>query len=285
MNVLKGKEVQITGKIRPKSDYIGRPYLQLNVTTQKPERDVLRSSGQGLNKESWNTHTIPVKIPNDAEKLNLIIISVGIYGTVDFDEIEIKYKEKGVWKNYDLTNSGFGNAKTFQADWNPWGDNQDSEIVTESNKNFLRVSRTKGKLTSLPPLFEADLSNRRTVTKNIGSNLNLTFPVVLKGNSENTFPVTNKNAYEKLLKDIESSTTNKFTTEVKFVRLANIMKIWTTLEHFYPYFDRTDVDWENQFYKAVAKNRSDKTVEDHIETLKLMITPFKRQPYGSLSFV
>jgi C-terminal processing protease CtpA/Prc len=53
-------------------------------------------------------------------------------------------------------------------------------------------------------------------------------------------------------------------------RLAGVVIAWNVLQHFYPYFDVVDVDWDRQLTRALERTLADESGEDYFDTLREM---------------
>ncbi len=280
---LRGKEIKIISTAKPNSEYMGNPLLRVSIKSKNGKWKSYDSSDEKLIKNTWNPLSVSTSIPENAEKVNLHLACLTMNGAVDIDYIKLQVKEDEKWVDFRLENSEFDNTDSFDKDWRPWGDNHEFKLVDKNGTQFLKVSRNSGVLKDVPFLFKTDSLKKRFLKKNIGSDLKLIFPIVLKGNKTTTFPIPNQENLRQLLIDIES-TSLKINIEDEHTRLANIIKTWSTFQHFFPYFDLATVDWEEQFYKAIEKNESDKTYEDHLSTLKLMVSPLRDSHIGVYSF-
>ncbi len=55
------------------------------------------------------------------------------------------------------------------------------------------------------------------------------------------------------------------------MRLGDIVIAWNVFQHFYPYFDVVDVDWDAQLTRALEAARSDESAEDFYYTLSELV--------------
>ena len=281
---LAGKEITYSAMIRPGATFTGRAYLEIRFKKENSDWKSLTSSGQSIEKNRWNQHSISTLIPKHLERGIIYVVNVSQSGSVDYDEIELKYKEDGEWYDLALSNSNFDMPDSLDTDWSPRGANQEFNVLKKGSNTFLRVSRTKGHFQNIPPIFETNTLAEKTLTKNIGAGITIKFPIVLKGNEQTTFPKTNEKTYENLLTQLDSISSRNLHLENPYVRLTNIINVWNTFQHFFPYFEQTNIDWETQFYRAIEKNNSDNTVDDHLNTLKQMVAPLNDSHIGVYYF-
>ena len=55
------------------------------------------------------------------------------------------------------------------------------------------------------------------------------------------------------------------------VRLANVVIAWNVFQHFYPYFDVVDVDWDEELTLGLERALADEDARDFYDTLRLLI--------------
>lgn len=59
------------------------------------------------------------------------------------------------------------------------------------------------------------------------------------------------------------------------VRLAAIVITWNIMQHFYPYFDIVDVNWQKELKHSFQKAFEDKNEKDFLTTLRIMLEKLK----------
>ena len=108
------------------------------------------------------------------------------------------------------------------------------------------------------------------ISISIGSGLHCQMPMVLYRNNEGTFPKADKKLFDELKNSMHYS--SKDPKEIS-VRLGNIVKTFNVFQHFYPYFDEVDVNWEQELRSALLSSYSDKDGKDHLITLQKFTAP------------
>ena len=61
------------------------------------------------------------------------------------------------------------------------------------------------------------------------------------------------------------------TGDDRSTRLAAVMLAWNVFQHFYPYFDVIDIDWETTLRRSLAAAAVDKGEVDFIDTIKRLV--------------
>ncbi|MEM6380759.1 MAG: S41 family peptidase, partial [Bacteroidota bacterium] len=202
----------------------------------------------------------------------------GLMGTIDFDQVELQIQNDEAPIDIRLNNAAFDEAASFETDWKPSGPNQDFAIKNENGNPYLSASRTKGSLEYTPPLFPKNTLKDKFLHKPVGNGLSIEFPMVISKDEQTKFSVSKAGAFEALQSKVDSI--QNISLENKYVRLANLVKAWNNFQHFYPYFDLIDLDWEDQLRQAILQNETDQNMADHLKTLKIMLAPLKDSHLG-----
>jgi len=115
-------------------------------------------------------------------------------------------------------------------------------------------------------LFNYEVKPSESIIEKIGDDLYCQVPIALYCNEEATFPKANADKLAKLEKELLN--TYEFqATDLSF-RLGNVINTFNVFQHFYPYFEEVDIDWENAFKTAIEQCYTDATKEDHLITLQ-----------------
>ncbi|MEM1257764.1 MAG: S41 family peptidase [Bacteroidota bacterium] len=271
---IKGKKIVLTALLRPNNNYNGRPSVRLHLKRKNLPWEEVHSTGQPLTVSSWNRHSVTALVPEDIEFVRVHLWNIGIAGSIDYDDISL-ISEYG---NSNLLHYTFDNTRALNNEWNPWGDNQKIRILNLDDNPFLRIERSKGDLKDIKPLFQLPKRMRRTLNKKIGEHFSLKMPVVL--HKDRTKNKGNDKAFEVLKSAIDSVLLVNDDFNNSHLRIANIIKVWVTMKHFNPNLDAKNVNWKQQFLSAVAKNKNDKTRDDHLNTLKMMVAPLNDSHLG-----
>lgn len=115
-------------------------------------------------------------------------------------------------------------------------------------------------------LFDSEMKFGESITKQIVKDVFCQIPLVLFCNDEHTFPFGD----EKKLKVLNDnlSKIDKKKSDNLFLRLGNVISVYNVFQHFYPYFDVVNVDWEKELRFALEASYSDNNKLDHLSTLK-----------------
>ncbi len=115
-------------------------------------------------------------------------------------------------------------------------------------------------------LFEYEPELGESVIKQVGDGIYCRIPIVLYGNNESTFPRADETRLEELKEKLKD--TNNAKVEDPYLRLGNMVNVFNVFQHFYPYFDVVEVDWEAEFKNAIEQSYIDTSKFDHLVTLR-----------------
>ncbi|MFS1518768.1 S41 family peptidase [Bacillus sp. SCS-151] len=117
-------------------------------------------------------------------------------------------------------------------------------------------------------VFNKELTYGSTITKSLSSNLQCIFPLVLLADNKKTVGTTRSSLIE--FSELEGKLID-FNYSFRDTKLAVVVATWNAIQHFYPYFDVIEVDWNQQLEKTLMKTLSINNTEDLVMELKLML--------------
>jgi C-terminal processing protease CtpA/Prc len=117
-------------------------------------------------------------------------------------------------------------------------------------------------------LFNKTLSAGASVNKSLSSELNVQIPIVLYNTEKGTLGDTKESQkkYKKLNKTLSDI---KYDEKTKFI--ANTILTWNVLQHFYPYFDVVDVNWESELDKTLTTILKSSDRSEYERNFKFML--------------
>ena len=98
---------------------------------------------------------------------------------------------------------------------------------------------------------------------------------VLPGDHSHTYPIPDQHKLEALLHELETIHTESMVSDNVHTRLANVIILWNSVQHFSPALHYMKLDWDIYLKKAIKASFYDKTMEDHRATLSQMLNPLK----------
>jgi len=278
------KEIKIKIKIRCSSDYQGAASLMLRQRAKTGEKREKSTSQLETTKSEWVDVELRDTIQTEQKSISLWLLSVGRFGSVQYDDLKVFFKDGSEWKPDSSLFENFDDT-TWIETWKTFGPNQEISIKNKNGNGVLKISRSKGEEVDHMKLYQVDVSGNRKLKKKISEDLFINFPTILPSVSGATLPAPSDTSFIKLSQNLQSNDDSTFQVAHKYVRLANIIKTWNVFQHFYPYFDLIQVDWEDQLRKAIVENDKDRSLKDHVKTLKRMLAPLNDSHIGVYSTV
>lgn len=122
-------------------------------------------------------------------------------------------------------------------------------------------------------LFDQTLYIGEVFRKKLSDNLNCYIPLLLYKDANGTLGSTDdsKANFEKIQAELNSIYFSKATNNDEDVRLANIVIAWNYLQHFYPYFDVVEVNWEEVLKTTFNEVLDNINKEDFIRSMRKML--------------
>lgn len=268
-----GKEIRLSGKLIADPLFTGRPSFIILVKEKGKDIQRYSTEGQAVSDIKWSTHSIVARIPEDAERVTVVIQSITLSGAVKFDDLLLEVNEKNEWQVEELFSFNEMNMEQLTGSWKMFSPNQDIELTGGKGEQVVLFSRTKGMMKEIDPLFSKAPAENEWITKTIGSGLSISFPIVLYTGDLGIKSNGDKEKYHELTKAIESIPVNSYKAENVYTRIANVIILWNKIQHFHPDNHLTTAQWELELRKALQQSLHDKTIEDHRKTLTQMIAP------------
>ncbi|MCZ6633646.1 MAG: S41 family peptidase, partial [bacterium] len=109
-------------------------------------------------------------------------------------------------------------------------------------------------------LFDAHPQLGDTIQKLLVEGLYCQLPIALPCDPEKNTTLAKSKPFEDLQTKLSQLNLQTASADHEVVRLADIVIAWNVFQHFYPYFDVINTDWDAQLtqsFKAALKNRSE----------------------------
>src|SRR5690606_15559761 len=87
-----------------------------------------------------------------------------------------------------------------------------------------------------------------------------------------TYPASNNDDLTALMKSI--SEMDAAPDDLGF-RLGNVINVYNIFQHFYPYFEVVETNWDEDFKMALNRSFQDSTMKDHLITLQKFTAKLK----------
>jgi hypothetical protein len=126
----------------------------------------------------------------------------------------------------------------------------------------IRVNRLND--TASLKLFDYTPGFGEVITKEISDGIFCQVPLVLYCNDKSTYPESDSASLRKLRSEIAGTDWEK---AGQAGYLGNVINIYNVMQHFYPYFDVVNIDWDKEFNTALENSLNDNAYEDHLFTI------------------
>lgn len=270
---LVGKDIKLKGLMKVNAgDNKGSGHLWLRVDKAKGMGFFNNMSQAPATANEWKEYEFSGKIDADAKSISLGGFIQG-KGEVMFDDINLYVKNGDAWETYDLKNTSFDDKTEG------WFYHQQSDynyiVKNENDKNYFQISSKTGERSTAmaTQLFDQKLKIGDLVQKNITSNISVIVPLVLYGNSQQTYPVGNVAELTALKSAIDQFYAVNQTGESQALRLGNVVTTWNVFRHFFAYWDNASKSPDVILEQALNKSFDDKTPVDFRYTLLGMTAP------------
>lgn len=268
---LRGKEVKLTGYFRINStDSTGKAYLYLSPFSEKEftkHSSLLLTKGiVDITSTEWKKYEVTYKVGMDVKYIDYggaLKNEISLYA----DDFEFSVKKGERWVSIDSLNMDF---ELGEIDNNPnnWEFEEQghkielTDIEPYSGKFALIADYTGKQFEEMPKFGE-------TISEPIGNNLYCLVPLALYEKSKTTYPITNDKLLSELKKEI--SNVNISSGFNQYSNLASVVIAWNVFQHFYPYFDVVEVDWNKVLLETIGKTYSNNDNKDFTKTLSEMV--------------
>jgi len=275
---IRGKEVKLKALVKTNVKGSGNQgQLWLRVDRENKQVGFFDNmDDRPIKSERWKEFEITGKVNNDAKKIVFGCFLSG-YGKVWIDEFQLLVKDKEhEWKTIKISNSGFEEEDVNKKP-KEWSFNSPGYTYRLSNdnsfkgKNSLLIEREKEYEIITEKLFDKYPKISEVVSKDLGSGLSCQIPLALYTDSNGTLGQVDKISFDKLLEQLNKLETTKLTANNEFVRLGNVINTWNIFQHFYPYFDVVNTDWDVELTNSLNQVLTNRNEADFYYTLKNLI--------------
>ncbi|MDK2978066.1 MAG: hypothetical protein PWP52_780 [Bacteroidales bacterium] len=274
VSILRGKEVKLTGYFKNKSiGYQGKTSLFLvSITKNEPSLNFSSLISQhkvDINPMDWSKFEMTTKIGYDSEYL---VFGGAVKNNVSVlaDDFSLFVKEGDRWKVIDSFNMDF--EQGLNTNINDWQITENGHKI-ELSENEIHAGRFALSVKYTGKLFEKYPDFGEVINEPIGNNLYCIIPLALYSIDNETYPKSDIKSLNKLKKELDGiNISSDFNIHTN---LACVVISWNVFQHFYPYFDVVETNWEHVLSEIIEKTYSDKDNKDFTRTLSKMVAKLK----------
>jgi C-terminal processing protease CtpA/Prc len=271
----RGKDFRLTARVRTDVEGFGnQAQIWVRVDRQDgPMGFFDNMSDRPIRSGEWKEYEISGRVDDDAAG---IVIGTMLLGNgrawVDFFELEVK--DNGEWRKAELRNPGFeeGNPGDRPTSWfsqsQGYTFSLSSDEAPEGEQCLLIESDStvfKGKL------FDAAPAVGEVIDKELGAGLACWVPLALYSDERGTLGSDDRFPLDPIIRKLEGLVGGGLTADYEFVRLADVIIVWNVFQHFYPYFDVVEVDWDKELTNALRSALQDSGEAEFFYTLSRLV--------------
>lgn len=274
----RNKEIKVSAMVKVGAGTEGNGRLWLRVDNNDSTAGFFDNMGdRPITDTSWKPYSIVGTISDKAERILLGSLLVGD-GSIMVDNFKVSFRSDpdGPWKPFDLFNNSFEqssiSAKSDNSDayWSTNGAGYEFTLDTDNfkdGKQAVRISSitAETKYKGLK-LFDAETKPGEVVNKQIGEDIFVSVPLTLCIDKDRkTLPLASDKKLAELKQKLKTVQADPASLNT---RLGNLVNAFNVFEHFYPYFEVINTDWNQAFQAALKKSFTDKTAADHLQTIR-----------------
>ena len=278
----RGKQVRLRAAVRTDVSGSGnQAQLWLRVDRASGQNGFFANmEDRPITDSDWETYEITGPVTDDASRIALGGFLRG-RGTAHLDAFELQVRDSSgaAWQTVSLKNAGFeaGSAGESPTGWRGRPDSyafRTTQGDAVEAQHFLSIASAKAS-SRAPALFKAHPTAGETITEPLGRGLSAQVPLALYSNDEQTLRPDDAPSPDALREALDSISPDRFTTEDEALRLADVLIAWNVFQHFYPYFDVVEADWEQVLPRTLRRAEADTSQRDFLRTLRRMLVPLE----------
>lgn len=270
----RGRGIKLTAKMRAVVSGEGNQgHMWLRVDRPDGQRGFFDNMGRRpVTSDEWQDVEILGSVAEDASHIVIGCFLMG-RGEVWVDDFRLFVDDdSGKWTPIGIENSDFEQGDAGQPPQGWWGKSPDYEFEVTGDSPALGDQSVK--ILNSPPilvtedLFEARPALGEFIETDLGAGLSARIPMALPSDGTTTLPRGDERRLKMMTTELDSIAMNFLYAESECTRLSGIVIAWNALQHFYPYFDVVDVDWDRELTTALESGLTDETAEDYLATLR-----------------
>ena len=274
----RGKQVRLKGAVKTEVSGSGNQ-AQLWLRVDRPDRQpgfFDNMGNQPVTASEWADYEITGTVAEDAERIAFGGFLHGS-GKAWFDDVQLLVRDgdEGEWTPVPLENAGFETGATDEKPTGWGGSAPGYELATtdetaDEGERSLVITSADAKQMARP-LFGARPEAGEVAEKPLGQGLAARIPLALYSQDDQTLRPEGAPPPDSLQAALEAIKLDSLTAEDEALRYADVVIAWNIFQHFYPYFDVVEVDWDDALTQTLHRAQDDRTSEDFLQTLQWMV--------------
>jgi C-terminal processing protease CtpA/Prc len=280
----RGKEIKFKAAVKSVE---GGGQLWLRVDREKGQIGFFDNmDNRPIQSSQWGYYEISGPVAADALQIcyGFLLKGSGAMNVDDFQLYLKKNNQSESWELVPIKNPSFEADKEGEAP-SQWSC-QDKETYTVQVTSATAASGSKSVSIKSPPViisgplpdFQPLPKIGDHIAKDIGAGLSCLMPIALYGTETYTYPQAPEKTLALLNDNVKREipqNPGSLSGDDLYVRLADIVIAWNVFQHFYPYFDVVQTNWQAALAEALANAYQDKNQLDFLKNLKKFTAKLK----------
>lgn len=262
----RGRNIRLRAAVRTDVSGEGNSgHLWLRVDRPNRQRGFFDNmQDRPITASQWSTYEISGVVDGDAERLIFGAFLNG-EGRLWADDFELSVEtEYGTWEPLPILNGSFEDSGKLPVGWFAAKDHYAFELVDADAFSGTYALSVRSDPPIVPgAIFDVVPPAGYSVDKPLGFGLRVYLPIALT-DADAASPVAPRETRAASAGD-EPTATNPD------VRYAGVIIAWNVLQHFYPYFDVIEADWDQVLTGSLLDASDDRDAGDFDRTLGRMI--------------
>lgn len=275
---LRGKQIKMRASVRTKLSGNGNQ-AQLWLRVDRPNRQMGffdNMANRPITSPEWSDYEIEGDVAEDAENIMFGAMLFG-QGTAWMDNFQFFSRSSAdqEWQPVTITNPDFEQDQTGvqPSQWFAQSPGYTVEVVdedaVEGAKSAMVQSMAAPRFAN--QLFDTYPDPGQLLHASLGQDLHIQLPLVLYSQDEKTMPKADPSALSQLQGKLEEIDINLMSSNDAELRIGGIIIAWNVFQHFYPYFDVVQTDWDQVLTQTLQRTLADQTPMDYLQTLRWMV--------------
>ncbi len=273
----RGTTIRLLSSVRTDvGGYGNQAHLGLTVMSSGQATFMDFMDDRPITNPEWETYTVTGIVGEDADSIGVGGMFLGS-GRAWFDDFQLHVRVEGEaqWTPVRLDNAGFeaGAVEDLPGRWTIWGDGyrvQIDTLETYEGRGSLAIEYDDApRMTQ--SLFEEHPKAGEVVERPLGRELSAQIPLALYSRDGQTLRPDDAPPVERLEAELEQIALDELTGADEALRYADVVTAWNVLQHFYPYFDVVNVEWDTVLTQTLRRASTDQTPKDFLQTLRWMV--------------
>ena len=211
----------------------------------------------------WNSVSQTIKFNDDLFN-SFLNVNVNDEGSLQLDNIRFSVLRSNRWEIiYEQDFSNVQDIKVYESSVNDgYIEYYNKPVGKDSSGGFFTKSLPLKRKYEMD-LLESKPEVYKYCTKAIGKKLESHFPISLLGDSLNTYPIADKVKLERLKNELTEFSEKGLDEKSIIFSLGNLINAWNTFQHFYPYHNEINSDWDKTLATLIGK-----TIQQKINSKK-----------------